>query len=524
MVRVVFIEDRSLMLDAFRSAVDWNAKGCQPIGFFASCDEALPFIMQEKPDVVVSDIVMHGMDGLELSRVLYESDLDVKVIIVSAYSSFDYAQKALKAGVFDYFEKPLNFDALVDSILRAGAENASLRQMRAFVLQHRAIYQERFLIKLMLGVLTDREQIRSDSEFLMLDHLDTMRCAAFRLVSRRARASDAGQTMNREVELLQLAEQLKDKIGRNSVYGPYSVQNDETLFILTGETVKDDKQFTALLTELVGQFSNAGLSAIQAGIGCSVDVLTRLNLSFETASRALDACFVFGESCVVHYGDLPGEANGYWMLFSQLENQILHAINIQDAVAVETAVERFREQADQLYLSGEALKATMKSIACKAESLYITTDRRLHTLLGRIDRSESMDGMLRELSAYCVRVCGEVRNTRIMQNQNIAQTAKRYIDDHFASDQVTVNTVAEFVSVTPNYLSSVFKREYGQGIHEYITAQRIDKARELLIHTNKSIGTIGIEVGYPNPYHFSMTFRKATELTPTEYRRKNRVE
>ena len=160
MTRVVFIEDRSLMLEALKHTIPWQENDIEPIGFFSSCDEALPFILEEKPDVVVSDIVMHGMDGLELSKYLFDSDLEIKVIIVSAYSRFDYAQRALQTNVFDYFEKPLNFDELIKSIQRAGKANNELRQTRTFILNHLDFYRERLFTKLLLGQ-EERKSLRS---------------------------------------------------------------------------------------------------------------------------------------------------------------------------------------------------------------------------------------------------------------------------------------------------------------------------------------------------------------------------
>lgn len=520
MVRAVFIEDRSLMLDALKNTINWSERGIEPLGFFTTCDEALPFIIANQPDVVVTDIVMHGMDGLELSLYLHQSELDVKVIIVSAYNRFEYAQKALQAGVFDYFEKPLDFEALADSILRAGKANDNIRQMRSFIVNHREFYRERFFTKLLLGQIQDQQSIRSDAEFLEADKLGGMICAALRFC--RVEPPRDGM-MNRELTYLMMGKALKDNLGEDNVFGPYSPRDNETVFILTGEIASDGYAAATRLTRIIEEFSEAEGMTVHAGVGGRAEEPAQLNIAYETAGRALDACFAFEENCVMHVDDLPEENNAHWLMLNRFENQLIRAIGIQDAVAMRNAFDRFRGEIGRSYLKSDALRVMMKSIAFKVESMHISEEQRVNAVLERIDRAGTLDAMMETVEKYCQVVCNAVRSSRSNQGRQVVEAAKAYINDHYASEAFNVNSVAEHVSVSPGYLSSIFKKEFGQGIHEYMTSLRIERAREMLIHTDKGIGTIGVEVGYPNPYHFSMNFKKYTNMTPTEYRKKNQT-
>lgn len=508
------------MLDALRNAIDWPEKGIEPLGFFSTCDEALPFILREQPDVVVTDIIMHGMDGLELSQYLYRSNLDVKVIIVSAYNRFDFAQRALQAGVFDYFEKPLNFEMLADSILRAGKANDNIRQMRSFILNHREFYRERFFTKLMLGQMEDPSNIQSEAEFLEVDKLGDMLCAAFRLWC--AEGTQDGM-MNRELTCLLLEKALRESLGDEAVFGPYSLRDDEIVFIFTGKSASDGYATAARLAQVGEEFSVSSRLIVHAGVGRKVEEPVRLNVAYDTAARALDACFAFEENCVMHVDDLPAENNSHWLTLSRLENQLIRAMGIQDAVAMKNAFNRFRREIGGSYLKSDALRVMMKSIAFKVESLYISNDSRVNAVLEQIDRVNSLDAIMETVEEYCLEVCNVLRSDRSNQTRQVVEAAKAYIQEQFTCVNFSVNSVAERVNVSPGYLSSIFKKEYGQGIHEYMTSLRIERACEMLIHTEKGIGTIGVEVGYPNPYHFSMNFKKYTNMNPTEYRRKNRT-
>ena len=518
MVRTVFVEDRSLMLDALKNAIKWEDWDIEPIGFFSTCDEALPFIEEKMPDVVVTDIVMHGMDGLELSRYLHESGMDVKVIIVSAYNRFDYAQKALQAGVFDFFEKPLDFDALASCILRAGKVNAHVRQMRAFIKKHREFYRERFFTKLMLGQMENAQNIQSEAEFLEVDRLGGMLCVAFCLIEDRKVQNG---TMSQELMRLMLGGKLCDGLEGGTMFGPYSLREEETVFILAGEMAARKHEVLTLVTQVSEDFAKANGITVQAGIGCRAEAHYQLKQSYEAATRALDACFSFDEGCVIHIDDLHSEGGSFWLTMRHFEDQLVRAISIQDAVAVQAAFDRLQNEISRLYLQSDILRVMMKGVVFKVESLLIASESGIDSVLAEIERAKSLEEMLDAVVIYCQKVCRMIQSARQRQGKQVCKTAKAYINENFTSEALSVNEIADYIGISSNYLSSVFKREYRQGIHEYITALRIERAREMLIHTDKSVGAIGAAVGYPNPYHFSMNFKKHTNMAPTEYRKKN---
>ncbi|MDO4548974.1 MAG: response regulator [Clostridia bacterium] len=522
MTRVVFIEDRTLMLEALKNTVDWLKNDIEPLAFFSSCDEGLPFIVREKPDVVVTDIVMHGMDGLELSQYLHDSDLDIKVIIVSAYSHFEYAQRALQMGVYDYFEKPLDFEALVQSIKSAGQVTSHARQTREYILNHMEFYRERFFTKLMLGQLGGAEAIRREADFLRLDDYGGVVCVCVKLID-AGRAAKPDKAMDREMAYLLLGRHMAQKLGDNPLFGPFSLHDEEAIYVLTRirEDMYEDVE-TALIEATQTLFSS-GRVIVHSGVGAWQSDISKLSLSYDSACRALDACFSFDENCVINAGDLNLTDSAPWLLMNRFEAQLIRSIDMQDMVALHDAIDRFRQQIGRAYPQSGTMKVMMKSLAFKVESMQISSHREIDAVLSRIEYANNMDEMLEILAGYCEEVCGALRNDRNRQSRQLTEQVRAYIDDNFDRDTLCLNDIARHVSVSSNYLSSIFKRELGTGIHDYITTLRINRAKELLIRTDMSIGIIGTKTGYPNPYHFSMNFKKYTDMTPTEFRKKNQA-
>lgn len=519
MTRVVFIEDRSLMLEALKHTIPWQENDIEPIGFFSSCDEALPFILDEKPDVVVSDIVMHGMDGLELSKYLFDSDLEIKVIIVSAYSRFDYAQRALQTNVFDYFEKPLNFDELIKSIQRAGKANNELRQTRTFILNHLDFYRERLFTKLLLGQ-EERKSLRDEADFLQIQVDQGFFCVVCKLVS-VAKNENNEPLMRREIKHMQVAQKLTDFFKEARLFGPYSFPGGEFVFVLNQLGAEKEIDISQKLVDIGEELRLSYSTILHAGIGKWVKTLEELQISYDVARSALDRCFSFDEVCVISSKDVQlAGANEYFLKFSRFETSVIRALQQQDIPTLRQIFELFRKEIDDTFLSSDMLKTMMKSIVLKMNTLIRPTPLSLDSIMTRIDLADHLADVFEVVADFLVKGCETNRKEQDEQSLCIAGKAHLYIEDHYSNRELSLNEIAGNVNVSPNYLCSLFKKEYGVGIHEYITELRIEKAKQLLMQTDMGVGLIGEMVGYTNPYHFSVSFKKYTNMTPTEHRKK----
>ena len=130
MINVMVIEDRILTLNALKTQVRWEEYGLNPVGFYSNCQEAMRSLDESKPDVIISDIVMPGMDGLSFCEYINGLGRNIKIIIISAYSKFEYAKKGIQLGVYDFLEKPVDYEFLSQRILQAGKEKHHEEQVQ----------------------------------------------------------------------------------------------------------------------------------------------------------------------------------------------------------------------------------------------------------------------------------------------------------------------------------------------------------------------------------------------------------
>ena len=149
MINVMVIEDRILTLNALKTQVRWEEYGLNPVGFFSGCQEAMKNLDGLNPDVIISDIVMPGMDGLSFCEYINGLGRNIKIIIISAYSKFEYAKKGIQLGVYDFLEKPVDYEFLSQRILQAGKEKHHEEQVQHVYENNHGIYRETFFQKLL---------------------------------------------------------------------------------------------------------------------------------------------------------------------------------------------------------------------------------------------------------------------------------------------------------------------------------------------------------------------------------------
>jgi two-component system, response regulator YesN len=141
-----------------------------------------------------------------------------------------------------------------------------------------------------------------------------------------------------------------------------------------------------------------------------------------------------------------------------------------------------------------------------------------------VDQATSLEAILSIAETWCIAGFRSAKEEYTKRRNQIICKVDQFVEENYGNAKLSLKEIAKHVAMSPNYLSSMYKRECGRGIHDYISELRIDKARELLVKTDWSIGSIGETVGFINPYYFSMSFKKITQFTPTEYRRRNDIE
>ena len=356
MIKLFLVEDEYAIREGIKKSVHWEEEGYELVGEAPDGEVALPKILESRPDILITDIKMPFMDGLELSRQVKEKLPDIKIIVLSGFDDFNYAKQAISIGVEEYILKPVTEESLLE-VLNKVSKNIS----------------------------RDTEKTAAD-EGLDIGSIDI--------------------------------------------------------------EVVSKKPFEAFLR-------NGAVSEIDSFVKDFFEAM-----GSEAVSSAMFRQYMLVEcmlASVSFMGALGVGKDDATALLGDMADPIRYNKNIEEAK--------------------EYITELLKLSIAKRNSI-----------------SEK-------------------------KNSGVIEKAKEYIKNNYKNDDMSLNTVAAFVNLSPNHFSSMFRKETGENFIEYLTRVRLEKAADLLVCTNLKTLEVGEQVGYLDPHYFSYIFKKTYGISPKEYRK-----
>ncbi len=518
--KVFLVEDEMITREGIRDNVDWQASGFEYCGEAADGEIALSQLHASQPDVVITDIKMPFMDGLQLSKILRERMPDVKIIILSGHDEFEYAQKAINLGVTEYLLKPVTVQKLQAVLQKLSTqldqekkEQDKLLKLQEHVNDNRVSLRERLLFKLVVGAVTSTEAIEM-GQMLGLDLI-----ARYYLVitlklelSDRTEQYDHDEYQQIQRTLIELAEDNPDLFILKRDWG-------DLIFIMKGNTAEYlEEERNLLLKELNSAVSKTryrltiGVGALKERIAdirqSFVDALMQIQNRAGAPDNTLGQTFERGElikldkSAVDNYLRHGGKSE-----FDDFFNAYLRPLG-------ETAL---KSSLIKNYIFVDVILATAKLINELGGEMEKVVPE-LGSIEATLSNVHSFD-QLREQVYKIISTGLAFRDSQHHgQHGPLIQLAKEYIEHHYADPELSLNEVAARVNLSASHFSAVFSQETCQTFKEHLTEVRLNKAKELLRMTTLRSADIAYQVGYNDPHYFSSVFKKNTGLSPIEFR------
>ncbi|MDR0519486.1 MAG: response regulator [Clostridiales Family XIII bacterium] len=532
-MKVVIADDELKVAKLIKALIDWDGLGMELCGLAKNGNEALDLIREHGPDIVITDIRMPGLGGIELIERAKEARPSLEFIIISGYRHFNYAHSAMKYGVVDYLLKPIDKDEL------------------------------RLTLEKMKGKILARE-------YAVSEHDQINRMAESE--RRRKRAGLYGFLMDPANRSLITSEYLNENFGYSfssdtfryvifKVDGDYDEIYSESL-ALFAEKLRDmcSRHLDELCSEMEIEFIYSGANLVlNYPSEKSGEVSGALKNIFDEA-RVQNNYFPSGVFTMLA-GEASGEASGLadswhnaeWMMYERLiigagsyyedlpENSgsekvamlsrsvtkaIEHAMDVMDREALRKVVSDASAQLLAIDgLTGRDVRDFAKSVydtwltfALQYNVTYPGGEMMRDEFLRRLDvipaaRSslDFLEHMISDAFEMLQQTIGEPRGRPVTN-------AKKYIQEHFA-EPISIDDIAESEGFNSSYFSTLFKKETGSTFSEYVRSVRMDEAKRLLKETNTAVALVCEMVGYSDTKHFSASFRKATGVKPSEYRK-----
>ena len=530
MYSVFVVDDEPIVLEGIRSKIDWESSGFTFAGEAGDGEIALSMLHELKPDILITDIKMPFMDGLELSAAIKKIQPWIKIIILSGHDEFDYAKKAISIGIEDYLLKPFTPDELLKSLNKTASQIdrerkqlSDISKLKEELKSSEVLKKKEFLNNLVHGV-QDMALTMQKSQELGLNLISRFYKV---LISRITSLTDSQQNQQEACSLL------------NSYSASWEQadcffhHSNLLVCIFKGSTREELDESIFHAAEAIGHIATKNNDCtVLTAIGKTVEHLSQLNLSYEDAKQILQTENIESQNRIIssedleHMGTETGSktAGGLVDLKENdpLVDRLKYAGKNDISVIIEESMALIRNNPGQFSVfASYILVDLIFSVSKLVEKLGGDIKELKPEILQRkfVDNAVNNEEDFRQKVEQVLTFALEFRDSKMTGKYgDVILKAKRFIEENYADQNTTLTSVAEAVALSPNHFSTIFSQECNTTFIEYLTNVRIENAKRLIRETEMKGYDIAYECGFSDPHYFSYIFKKNTGMSPREYK------
>jgi len=529
MLKMIIADDERWVRTAIRTIIPFEDLGLVLSSEASNGIEALELCREHEPHILVTDIMMPGLNGLELINELTDMLPDLKIIIISGYNDFEYAKTAMKYGVKDYLLKPVDENELIQVLRRIIDELNSSEMMKKEKEVRQEQYKkawpvicEAFLNRLITQNNMTADNIRNEAMTYGMDlsgnHFTVCVCSP----DETPHLSLTPQT-HEYVKTI-----VKRTMKRYAGAVTFPPENDRTVLvsIIKGRSEDDIRHAHDICRRILKKKYCLDISC---GVSSTANTPCMLQRLFPEAVRALDTRFWQGPGTFARHTPDCISADPKLTLQEDMLNKIILNIKLSNLQTALTYIDSISES-----LKAEQQHNFSPSLAKEfywqfIQSLIIMLNIQLpfihqETVVSGQHPYDRIRGMkfFTDLESYTKELLQHIfdfyHDKNPVDNTNLIENAKKVIESNFAGD-ISLEQVARHVHLSPAYLSELFKKQTGMSFIDYKTIVRIENAKKLLMMPSATISEVSAQVGYTDPKYFSKLFKKITGKTVYEYKK-----
>lgn len=543
MLKIFLAEDEVIVRETIKRMIPWEELGFELVGEAADGEMALPLLIRQKPDLLITDIKMPFMDGLTLAKLAKKELPELKIVILSGYDDFNYAKQAINIGVEDYLLKPITKNALIERLseIRSRYEHEKTQKEYYEKFQREMQAYEKnssrdFFEALVRGSM-DMMEVYKKAEKLGVDIVaEAYNILIFTMNSEEDFSGQKEGYSEWEAESLEMLEEFFS--------GHPSAMLFRSNIFSYGVLLKGQKESIKEITkECVGKIQGI-LKRKESkrewflAVGQPVERLSQIKKSYHTASRAFSQRYLYVEN-ILYYDEMEmmehrsGQAdtndNAY---LKKVDVNALNPAILQKFLSngIQEETENFVK--DYFYAIGQepmeslvfrnyvilnvrfSVITFLKGLGCDTEGMEPENTEEILAESGK--NIESAIAYAEKMVSQAITIRDQNSGNK---NRSILKTAVDFIDEHYMDEDISLNTAANVANVSSNHFSALFSQNMGQTFIEYLTTLRMNKAKELLRCTGMRSSEVAGEVGYKDAHYFSYLFKKTQGMTPSEYRK-----
>lgn len=532
MLKIFLVEDEFVVREGIKNNIDWAGHGYDFIGEAGDGELAFPMIQKLRPDIVITDIKMPFMDGLELSKLIKKEFPWMEIVILSGYAEFDYAKEAISLGVAHYLTKPISGDELVKEIDKLAGkieEKKRERELREKYLRDMEDVAVEERKKLFQYMVTGQKTVPELLEMAGSINID-ISALCYNIILLKVRSTNHMSDAEYSGSIVEITNRIREAIDDSHTL-MFDRNTEGVALVFKGDSLEEVDSLVnetiEKLKEILDAYPHVNYFG---GIGQPVNRLRELSISFEAASHAFAHRYLVEDNVFMNHQDIK---QNYYAVDDDIKLS-----NIDPREIDRKRITSFLKQGNSeeiVYFIEEFFynlgEHTVKSNMFRqyiAMDIYFEVAAFVEEM--GYDRSEvnqfdlaggdlqDVDSTIRYLTGILKKAL-DCRDNAAKKNYNdVVDKVLAYIEEHYADEDLSLNMLASYVNFSPNHLSMMFSQQTGISFIKYLTDFRMNKAKELLKCTNKRSVDISLDVGYKDPHYFSFCFKKYQGVTPTQYR------
>lgn len=511
-VKLLVVDDEDFTRRCISEQIDWNSYDVEVVGTAADGEDAWEKICALKPDILIIDIKMPKLNGLELLEKVQKSYPDIDTIILSGFDEFEFAQKALNFGAKSYLLKPVELSELLSVVITLQEKKIQKRERK-----EGESGMEAFLRSLIYMEYTpERLDEMYENAAEVWEHWQAVILLQMEDISEAL-------SVGAYKALLQKLKQ-HCKISKGCYLLEKSPQNI-MIYVLAAEKkqVKDEAEAAVELIRKV--LKEADYHNFTVGVSAVNHTIEESGKSYLEASRALNMKFIYGNGKEYYAASQQGNFAGESAASNKLIREIVENTVYYNEDRVDDLTGHFFEEAKKKRIRTEDMRQAVYLVLTgiirhealvniNISSLYANTGAVIMAFFNCEDELE----MQRKLRSFLHTIGRRLNEVKIRKPNQTVIRIEQYIKDHYMQTDLSLSKIAEEFNFSPAYLSTLFKNNCSQNITDYINSVRVEAACRMLLEEEYKVSWISEAVGYSNTTYFNKVFKKIKGCSPKDYR------
>ncbi len=525
MYKVLIVDDEPGIRNTLKKLISCYNSNYEIVGEAVNGIQGLSLIKEKVPDIVILDIKMPEMDGIALMEKLKKQHLNCKIILLTAYNDFNYARSALKLSALDYLLKPVNREDLRKVLNKAvmiikKEKEGFEREASIKKLLDKSVnaYRDTILNQLIDG--DNYEKVINDIPSIFTVKYEFLVIMVFNVFE---------ELSVKNIHLKELKQLIEDDMNPN-IRGYCFFDKDKKLVFLGLIDIDEKDDPNSIVEEYAGHIQSVFYSLkgikIPIGIGNIYNSLCSIFKSYSEACIASEYRFVLTEKRIISISDCSS-SNFHYKYPTKIENYILNALLLGDSDSIIINFNGFFNVATNEPINPSNLKQICMQLGVtilkKIKELNIYNQLNINddTYFYDMNKYETVHDYRNQLIQIIFQIISILNENGKSRNElKLRKMVDKYLENNY-SRNIGLIDVAKDIGVTPNYFSSLFKKEIGENFVEYLTRFRMQVAKKILTHENVNISKVAEMVGYSDVKYFLRVFRKLEGITPKEYKQLN---